>query len=610
MNTNINTDTMEFDKIPDDIWISIFECVDSPAQLAVLMMSCRRFRAIASRLLLRDIRWTAAYSTRRNLEAWKGVYRGMEPLPRRLTVGVSFDLGLAGEKDAWSPATSELRLYDMIHSRIPSFTGLVELVLDGTTISPYTYSVLAALPALRSLSVLNCTFSRLRAPGSAPLLSTTSYYASFLYHQQQQAPLAFPFSALPLTHLSLHNPKSHLSNDGYAPYHPINLITAATLTSLSITWTEPLAALYAHVNWPLPALRELEVVMPTLTRDLVDSLVNFVDACTLGPRISLCIQHHNLSDTQMSSVHIPLAGVWRYEGPLNLQVASFCSPTPARGSPSAPAATLTTVVMTEPLGLISLLSALEKLPRALDTLDVQLHDWDIELLFAISQLFPDIRELVVRYGMGVLPSDFFVTLGSNILYNLPHLHTLKLITNDACSGDRPTYAQTNGGANGNPHFGFHNWVGGNGPNANANTNGGGNGNNNLHPFMPLPQQQQNQQLFPHLLPTALPLTLASFASFSSDADSDSDDGDFPMSFSPSPSPSSPLSILSSHTASFSNPTVNQKEVKLQHGDLKDYLIGWNRYCRSLRRVQLDRDVYWGRKWEGDAWVVGFEDEDE
>ncbi|KDR65924.1 hypothetical protein GALMADRAFT_232806 [Galerina marginata CBS 339.88] len=600
-NANLNADIMEFDEIPDDVWISVFEHVP-PAQLAVIMLICRRFRLLASRLLLRDIWWSQPYATRRNLAAWKGGYRGMEALPKRLTVGIPFDLGLVEEIGCH--ATPDLRLYDMIHSRITSFTGLVELVLNGTTISLYTYTVLAALPALRSFSVLNCTFSRLRAPGS---ITNTTYSLSLHnhHHQQQPAVPPFPFSTLPLTRLSLHNPKpaalAHLSDDDDTPYHPINLLTASSLTFLSITWTAPLAALYEHANWPLPALKELEVIMPTLTRDLVDSMVRFVRACPVGLRISISIQHHNLSEQQMGAIQIPLAGVWRYEGPLNLQVESFCSSvgssapsSSASASASAPAATLTTVIMSASLGLTTILSALEKLPRSLKTLNLRMHDWDIELLFAICHLFPGIQELVVRYRWGELPVDFFITLGSNILYNLPNLHTLKLITNDARDVDRAySYAQANGNntnvnANANALFG---WGGGNV----TNTNGGGNVNNNPHPFIPAPPAQL-QLFFPHLLPTQPALPAFPFTASSSDEDSDDDN--FPTSF--ASSSSSPFPSTSSN---LNQKQEQEKKTKLEHGDLKDYLVGWNRYCKSLRRVQLDRHVCWVRKWEGNAWVI-------
>ena len=40
---------------------------------------------------------------------------------------------------------------------------------------------------------------------------------------------------------------------------------------------------------------------------------------------------------------------------------------------------------------------------------------------------------------------------------------------------------------------------------------------------------------------------------------------------------------------------------LDFSDLGDYLMGWNRYCKSLRFVQIDALKAWERRFEGDAW---------
>jgi hypothetical protein len=40
---------------------------------------------------------------------------------------------------------------------------------------------------------------------------------------------------------------------------------------------------------------------------------------------------------------------------------------------------------------------------------------------------------------------------------------------------------------------------------------------------------------------------------------------------------------------------------LDVSDLGDYLMGWNRYCKSLRFVQIDPLKAWERRFEGDAW---------
>ncbi|KAH6885682.1 hypothetical protein BKA70DRAFT_1337080 [Coprinopsis sp. MPI-PUGE-AT-0042] len=36
-------------------------------------------------------------------------------------------------------------------------------------------------------------------------------------------------------------------------------------------------------------------------------------------------------------------------------------------------------------------------------------------------------------------------------------------------------------------------------------------------------------------------------------------------------------------------------------DLGDYLVGWNRHCPSLRIVQIDHEVVWTRRFDGDSW---------
>ena len=40
---------------------------------------------------------------------------------------------------------------------------------------------------------------------------------------------------------------------------------------------------------------------------------------------------------------------------------------------------------------------------------------------------------------------------------------------------------------------------------------------------------------------------------------------------------------------------------LDYSDLGDYLMGWNRYCKSLRFVQIDPLRAWERRFEGDVW---------
>jgi len=41
---------------------------------------------------------------------------------------------------------------------------------------------------------------------------------------------------------------------------------------------------------------------------------------------------------------------------------------------------------------------------------------------------------------------------------------------------------------------------------------------------------------------------------------------------------------------------------LDEADLRDYLIGWNRYCPNLRCMQVNKEVLWERRFVGDKWV--------
>lgn len=45
-------------------------------------------------------------------------------------------------------------------------------------------------------------------------------------------------------------------------------------------------------------------------------------------------------------------------------------------------------------------------------------------------------------------------------------------------------------------------------------------------------------------------------------------------------------------------------------ELGDYLIGWSRYCQSLRVVQIDHQWWWERRFDGDQWTLKRVQEDD
>ncbi|KAF8887850.1 hypothetical protein CPB84DRAFT_1964330, partial [Gymnopilus junonius] len=423
----------EFDPefIPDDIWISIFENLSSAAQIAVLARTCQRFRVLARKPLLREIRWGKFESTKRNLDAWKS--SDLVTLPRKVAIGISFDFCSKGH---WFYMTEEMRLHDRIHAQLQHFSMLHELILDGTALSPYTYTVLASLPSLRSLSITDCTFIPLATP----------FYHHTAHATHAPAP-TFNFTSLPLTSLLLHKLAfpTDLGIGGFSteddPNHPLHLLLAPNIHTLSLAWTSARAIMYANNLWRLTNITQLEVVMPFLTRDLVDALVVFTDRCAPDVRVALIVDHHNLSEQQVvGGVYIPIRGVWKYKGPLSF-ATWWPQPQPrpqsrAVGEDELAVAPLTHLTMNVPAEVSALVHGLEKLPRTMRVLEVQMRKWDVEVLYAIRELFPLLSTLVVRYGLGKLPWNFLVTLGSEILPKLAHLHTLTIIPDPACASTR------------------------------------------------------------------------------------------------------------------------------------------------------------------------------
>jgi len=78
-------------RIPADIWITIFEALDEPVHLAQVVLTCRKFNQLGSKILLRHVLWTREDPTRRNIAHWQSVHNNFVLLPRRLKIDVSFD---------------------------------------------------------------------------------------------------------------------------------------------------------------------------------------------------------------------------------------------------------------------------------------------------------------------------------------------------------------------------------------------------------------------------------------------------------------------------------------------------------------------------------------
>ena len=289
-----------------------------------------------------------------------------------------------------------MRLHDKVYAQVLNFPVLHELVLCDTVISPYIYSILAALPKLRSLSIVNCDFIYLYTSFHENMKTAMH---NFHYNPN---PRPFDFTTLSLTHLRLHTirflvePPPGFFNDN-TPYHPLHLITVPNLRSVSLMWTPMHATIYRQRQWALPSVDNLEIIIPFLTSDLEGpELPILVSKCHAKVRVSLEIPHNKLygKGPMTSNIRLPLEGVHKYKGPLSF---------PNFGPHGRVLPGLTDLVMTQVADFPVLFSAFVKLSTSIRSLDIEIPQWNIEPLYAVQEVFPNICSLVVRYHGGVLP---------------------------------------------------------------------------------------------------------------------------------------------------------------------------------------------------------------
>ncbi|KAH9484712.1 hypothetical protein JR316_0001612 [Psilocybe cubensis] len=612
--------------IPDDVFLEIFGHLSSPADLAAIVRVCRRFKVLACKPLLRKLLWIREEATWANLHWWERTVEDeasenesgdMNPLmlPRKVTLGVRFDFGIGYYGFNTTPAKS---LYDAIYTQLSLFPSLHTLCLQNTIISLHTYTVLRDIPTLRNLRIVNCTYIRLAASfaeQNAAVAELTSQPSPGCHHlitpraqskvqwtgsptqwaANMTIPRSFPFANLPITHLKLHSLHDGANSQRHG-LHPVGLLLASGLEKANVLWTTAVADAWAFM-WDsvggrdsaavaaagmLQSIKELNVTIPMLTRDIVDSFVSFVGSCVRTvngrrrrPRVKLVVQKHNFSDQHIMGVDIPIGGVFSYVGPLAI-ARSFLDVDVESDSAHGQDMRLRTVVMTEALELPLLLRGLERLPRSIHSLEVRVRTWDVELLFAVRELFRDIKELVVKYGRGELGEDFLVTLGANILFDLPNLTTLKLMVDASCivtkrnsfsNPNQNTYVINTAP---NPqNVTFYNHPSG------ANFTG-------AH-FAPAPGAQG--QAWHAQNSGAVPF-----------GDMNGDDFDF------LDEDGNLLFVDSDHRPSSPSPSAGEDCFESASSpDIKDYLVGWNRYCKQLRCVQFSAGRIWERKFEGDRW---------
>lgn len=324
---------MTLPEVMDDVWLEIFNHLP-PSTLNSLAHVCSHFRELVTKPLLRHILWSTSAQCFLDIVSWKSTKYSLTMLPRSVTINLPFNY------DSTTRVTTATPAYDAIFQQLPLFTSLHSLILTGTFFGTDIFATLAGIPTLRTLVISDC-----------------------IYHPKPLAGDSLPnFTDLPLRHLKLHGitlPSNYSQNSP----HPIHLITAHSLTSLDITWTDAIAAAYGrfiHPPWsgnpnqgqmlpmqnlngvspqpkfnpvPAPRLQFLEVQIPLLTRALLHGLAHLTYPRTLdaggaetlpsrvrSPRLTVSVRHWSIDEQHLRELdqREAVRGLWSYSGPMEV----------------------------------------------------------------------------------------------------------------------------------------------------------------------------------------------------------------------------------------------------------------------------------------------------
>ncbi|KAF9477107.1 hypothetical protein BDN70DRAFT_995166 [Pholiota conissans] len=453
--------------LPDDVWIDIFELIP-PRQLAAnVQKTCTRFYFLAVRALLRHIHWVTPAQIEDALKLWGNTYSNRTLLPKWLWIGPVLE---SQSRDPLAIRILNLdpQFYRRIALQVSYFCSLQTFSISGMSYSDDIYRVLVNIPTLRDLRIIQCEYVM---AASTPVQGL-----------------------LPITHLRLHNNKI-INQSSAIPNksHPLSLLTCPNLTHLAISWDDLTAESYRFIiHDPLgknhfnhkpialatrkaprasPNLRCVEIYIPHLDYTRFDGLISLTSPpptssdvrvkIRIGKSVLSAEECRSLASALQERHRLPVhtfinnvsqyggvGGVWSYDGPFE---CFNVFPAPRKKVWDHQARTsvvdvdaasdnlftpLTHMRLTPPSESVQgIVVRLEQLrhPLQLKYLEVCVDNLDMEILYAIRELCPNVQEIVVRYTMGrLIDEDFAIRLGASILPGLHHLRTLRIRYDALC----------------------------------------------------------------------------------------------------------------------------------------------------------------------------------
>ncbi|KAF8878773.1 hypothetical protein BD779DRAFT_1474670 [Infundibulicybe gibba] len=425
---------LDYQSLPQELWIAVFEAMERPTDLLAVINVCRAFRSLGIRSLYRNLQWLTPFDFTGNKSFWNSHGGGtMNEVPTSLTIGISYasansfgrfdpTIAVVDADGSWcvppAPRLAEnmeghthspqvffasLPLYSAISDLASSFVNLQELVFHQAFLPDTIYQTIRNFPKLESLSIQYCTMP---SRGNAERNST--------------------FDTLPITHLTLWRTRGDMERN-YS--HMLAISCAPNIRGMRVDWTTGSASFFAshcgHGNPPhFSFLESLELRMPPgkswpstaipAHNVLLHSLKQFLASCLSLKKLTIW---NHLPYFELE--HGSLPQLTHYAGPIT-SVFPMISGRPVEHLE----------VFIEGKELIDNTKFFPRLGDVgpqLKSLSIMLYRWDSEVLYPITQLFPELRKLCIQYEIGY-PSEYtLLSLGPQFLSRLPHLEVLHLL---------------------------------------------------------------------------------------------------------------------------------------------------------------------------------------
>ncbi|KAG5653473.1 hypothetical protein H0H81_000242 [Sphagnurus paluster] len=421
--------------LPHEMWINIFEEMNSPSHLLQVIQTCRHFYYLAIRVLYRDISWLSPFQYTNNAPFWNSHASSMKLVPNSLTISICLlpatprlhdpAVGIVEGDGSWTPTGAPSltyppeiahahacfspknftfyashAMYTTLMKQVSTFTMLQTLVFHMSELPISVFTTIVALPRLRSLSLQYCTL---------PLMDL------------EPDPR---FSDLPITELTLWFNKGDPGAFTHSNYtYMLYLCTAKNLRTLRIDWNPTTGRFLSRQNTdtpiePLVALTELSIrfnpgrsLWPREDSDF--ALTAFLHG---SPHIE---RFHCLA--RRSMIGLPSTMVPKlssYKGVL-VGVLGLVRSRPIEH-----------VELTDAdqrlADVVAMLKDLATLRPRLRTLGFRVYKWDEEVMYALIKLFEDVRILQIKFSDGCVEEQTLLSLGALFLHHFPSLEILQL----------------------------------------------------------------------------------------------------------------------------------------------------------------------------------------